>query len=235
MSEENACAAWRHFRQRGWLTIDRLAESCLPEIASRDQKITFKEMRAAGVFAVLVYCPDFRASTGSGWSPIAGPMTPCPPTSNCVHTQELRPPRRRCSARLAEHRCRGQLNQRWSGRATGRLPSSGASSAQVPATIRAPEPGAGLTGEAVRPIISVGIAERSCSDCPRGPDRCAGDASSCSDRIPGNTGGRADGPPMITAMGIAIVARHCRRRQSGRDQRGCCNQFPAHKTFPRCR
>jgi hypothetical protein len=42
---------------------------------SRPQKITFAEMRAAGVRGLLVYCSDYHAAIGLRSAATDGPMT----------------------------------------------------------------------------------------------------------------------------------------------------------------
>src|SRR4029077_12329366 len=73
----------------------------------------------------------------------------------------------------------------------------------------------GIAVSAVRTIGVVGVVERRGGDCARGPDRGARDAGSGVSR-------GADRPAVVAPMMVAIVPRHDRRGQCGRDQHGGC-------------
>jgi hypothetical protein len=69
---------WQRPRSRWAQDIGRFADRCRPRLdggmpAPARQKITFAEMRAAGVRGLLVYCSDYRCSN---WKAISGDRWP---------------------------------------------------------------------------------------------------------------------------------------------------------------
>ena len=102
---------WRHGKTRR-AAIDDLIEQMdergpIEEWAMSDpvQKITFAEMRAAGVRGVLIYCSDYRCSHSTASTPIDGPMTSgCPISSRGLSALPA----------AAEVLTSGRIGNRWS-------------------------------------------------------------------------------------------------------------------------